>query len=326
MRIAYYGLSSPIFYDYSVAANKTKHDLKSSPNPILESAWGAMILCDELWFFCESLCPDNLRNKPFVKYLINEDLGRIVSWYDIDRYRNVVGEFSDINRRSEMLRNQVDSYWDLVKSSGVKWDNPRPDNHTHSLKVCDLNVSASSLNIHNILFDFEVVEFLNSQYSHDIELVTNSFTQAWLNSNDQILSQMRLSEMLVIESIPNYLSQYGPYDEGVLQFRENKYIKDFRSKITDLQLSPNASKLEIEDMKKGLENEIKKAMLEDRLKYISASMFRSVFKSLVGFVVDKIPGLSPVLGLAKLMNQYEDQVNNKWQAFLITQELKRLNE
>ena len=325
MRIAYYGLSSPIFYDYGVEAKRTPNDSKSSPNPILESAWGAMILCDEMWFFCESLCPDNLRNKPFVRYLKKEDLRRIVSWYDLDRYKNVVGEFPDVNRRSEKLQNQVNIYWDLVKSTGVGWANARPDNHTHSLKVCDQDFYASSFNIHNIIFDFEVVEFLKSHYSYEIELVTNSFTQAWLNSDDQILSQMRLSELLVIESIPNYLSQKGPYDEGILQFRENKYIIDFRSKITELQLSPNASKQEIEDMKQDLENEMRKPMLEDRLKYISASMFWSVFRSLVGFVTDKIPSLSPVKTTAKLMNQYEDQVNNRWQAFLITQELDRMN-
>jgi hypothetical protein len=33
-----------------------------SPNPILDSPFGLMLLYDELWFLTKDLCPTNLRN------------------------------------------------------------------------------------------------------------------------------------------------------------------------------------------------------------------------------------------------------------------------
>ena len=55
-RIAYIGLSYPLLYDYQHQAEMTENDVADSPNPIIESPLGLMILYDELWFLCESIC------------------------------------------------------------------------------------------------------------------------------------------------------------------------------------------------------------------------------------------------------------------------------
>ena len=50
-RIAYIGLSYPLLYDYKNQAEMTENDVTDSPNPIIESPLGLMILYDELWFY-----------------------------------------------------------------------------------------------------------------------------------------------------------------------------------------------------------------------------------------------------------------------------------
>lgn len=50
MRIGLVGLSSPLFYDYGISAGRAPSDLYDSPNPVLDSPFGLMLLYDELWF------------------------------------------------------------------------------------------------------------------------------------------------------------------------------------------------------------------------------------------------------------------------------------
>ena len=75
MRIGLVGLSSPVFYDYRHPASIAPSDLSSSPNPVLEGAFGALLLYDELWFLCRSLCPENMRSISCVKFL--DELGML---------------------------------------------------------------------------------------------------------------------------------------------------------------------------------------------------------------------------------------------------------
>ena len=51
-RVAYIGISYPLLYDYRHQANKSLNDLSDSPNPIIES-----------------VCPNNMRNLPYVKFV-----------------------------------------------------------------------------------------------------------------------------------------------------------------------------------------------------------------------------------------------------------------
>ena len=68
-RTAYIGISYPLLYDYEHQANKGPNDLSDSPNPIIESPLGLMIFYDEILFLCKSVCPNNMRNLPYVKFV-----------------------------------------------------------------------------------------------------------------------------------------------------------------------------------------------------------------------------------------------------------------
>jgi len=72
-RIAYVGLSTPVFYDYKYPAPQSKADTRSSPNPILDSPYRLLLLYDEIWFLTRSLCPNNMRTLSYVKFLDEEN-------------------------------------------------------------------------------------------------------------------------------------------------------------------------------------------------------------------------------------------------------------
>jgi hypothetical protein len=76
-RIAYVGLSTPVFYDYKYSARETNADTRSSPNPILDSPYGLLLLYDEIWFLTRSLCPDNMRDLPYVNFRTRWDFCQI---------------------------------------------------------------------------------------------------------------------------------------------------------------------------------------------------------------------------------------------------------
>ncbi len=66
------GTSTPIGYDYKNQAQKASSDLDDSPNPIIYGSMGLFIIYDEIWFACESLCPQSMRHLPYVKFLDRE--------------------------------------------------------------------------------------------------------------------------------------------------------------------------------------------------------------------------------------------------------------
>lgn len=108
-------------YDYKHPAEKSQNDLSDSPNPIIESPLGVMILYDELIFLCKSVCPNNMRNLPYVKFV--DEL-----------YPNFYfsGILDNVNKLEEFIvLNTKLSYEDIEKSLNI--DGWGTDVHTHSL-------------------------------------------------------------------------------------------------------------------------------------------------------------------------------------------------
>ena len=108
-RIAYIGISYPLLYDYWHPADKSSNDLIDSPNPIIESPLGLMIFYDEIVFLCRSVCPNNMRNLPYVKFV--DELYSNFSFEDIEK---CVKENNDIIINSTEL-----SYTDIKNSLNI---------------------------------------------------------------------------------------------------------------------------------------------------------------------------------------------------------------
>lgn len=322
MRIAYYGLSSPIFYDYKIQVDKTHNDTWDSPNPVLDSGFGTILLFDEIWFFCRSLCPQNMRKLPYVKFLddfIDDsfDLTKLDE-INIDKIWNQLGGEKGTEEREFNLHDNFKIYRDVVSRVGINWE-AAPDNHTHTIEVGGKQYNGNSMRPDNILFDLATVEILKKQYKKkDIELITNSFTQSYLDNPGSILSQSNLTELLVIEKIPGYLTNYGPYHGCIEEVRENSYLKSYREWVSGIKL--NHDPKELHDVKMEVENVIAEAQKRQFLQYLDPdSTFESISKTIIGAAADEIiPYVSTVKGVVDDLKEKKEKKKIMWQGFIIT--------
>lgn len=108
-RTAYIGISYPLLYDYRHQADKSSNDLLDSPNPIIESPLGLMIFYDEILFLCKSVCPNNMRNLPYVKFV-----DEIYVDFDFKGIWECANE-----KENSITVNTKLSYSDIVKSLNV---------------------------------------------------------------------------------------------------------------------------------------------------------------------------------------------------------------
>ena len=156
-RAAYIGVSYPLLYDYKHQADKTINDSWDSPNPIIESPLGLLIFYDEILFLCKSLCPNNMRNLPYVKFV--DEL------YPDFYFKGIEESAYSLQGSITITTNPKLTYSEIVKSLNVQgWG---ADNHTHALQIGDVTLSGNSDEYH-FLFDLYVFQALQNLYKNDI--------------------------------------------------------------------------------------------------------------------------------------------------------------
>ena len=306
-RIAYIGISYPLLYDYQHLAPKTINDISDSPNPIIESPLGLMILYDELVFLCRSICPNNMRNLPYVKY---------VDEMFPDFYFKGILDIVNQAKGTIEITPEIDFY-NIVSSMNLeKWI---LDVHTHSLQIGDVSLSARS-NDYMFLFDMYVFQALQELYYSDIELIANSkFRIDVTNSN----TEAELVEKIIIPNIPNYLSAKGPYHECMEELRYNKYVKDFRSWI--IEQHTNLQHTEINEMSYAVKRNIEEVQNETFKKYLDSHSGFSFFKSTGSTIIKTGLGLyNPWISIAdafgSITGNGKEALNAKsvrWQGFVM---------
>lgn len=313
MRIAFIGSSSPLFYDYRNKASRAPSDTESSPNPVLDSPFGLLLLFDEIWFLCRSLCPENMRNLPYVKFL--DETGSLPKLDDIafSDLKSAKIELPIYNKYLKHRERFFSRYRKIVRKVGIVW-NSAPDNHTHSLKVGNTNISANSVALRNLLFDMEVVKRIGRK---NVEFVVNSFFQTWMQDSENPVVKAKFTELLVLDYIPNYLTPKGPYNKCIEEVRRNPYLKDFRKWITEQSFG--ASQKELQTMKRRVESTIKEAQEEVFLKYLDPrTQYISIGKTVLGEVIDvAIPGSSLLMDAAEAISDFFDKKQRRWQGFIV---------
>lgn len=314
MRIAYVGLSSPVFYDYRITASKTASDDYSSPNPILESPFGLMLLFDEIWFLCKSLCPENMRGLPYVKFL---DETKLLPSFKNQKYSELHNiEEQILNSKGIRLKRKVVSYDFVRKNIGIYWD-AAADTHTHDLTIAGEKFSASA-RVENLFFDMEIVHHLSVATKHEVELITNSFSENLLETAENPVLKTKLAEVLTIDNVPNYLTPTGPYHPVIEDVRDNPYLKDFRKWVVG-QKSP-ANQKEILEIKQDVETTIWEA--QDKVfleQFDPKGFFASTGKTILGAGVDVfLPGISTIAAITQDGIDFWRNQERRWQAFLVS--------
>jgi hypothetical protein len=178
----------------------------SSPNPILDSPFGILLLYDEIWFLTRSLCPQNVRDLSYVRFLDEEGALPSLADIDVDTAAGRLSADPTMQERYAAVTGLFRRYDRVLQTSRVDWGSG-PDNHTHGLRIGDIETSANSVRLESILFDLEVVRRL----PWDDELVANSFGQRWLDVARPKLAAADLAHVLVLDRIPNFLLREGPF-------------------------------------------------------------------------------------------------------------------
>lgn len=309
MRIAYIGLSYPTFYDYLHLAGKTSNDISSSPNPILESPWGLMILYDELWFLCESLCPNNMRKLPYVKF--------VDQMFSDLKINNIENDESNVYPYDYSEKVSYDNVMDKMKldfsiRKGL-------DVHTHELRIASLSVNAKD-DIKNYFIDMQVMKELKKRTKEDISLISNSFYKYDLKNESK---ETFIANGIIVADIDNYIWSEGPYHPCIEELREHRYLKDFRKWVQEKHYT--LQKKESEEMCEYVNNIISEKQEDLFKKYLEKNNRRNLFKSCSEMVINTALGIPfaavSILGAGKeIINIFDEKRQAdkcRWMGFVV---------
>lgn len=312
-KIAYVGISYPTLYDYMHSARKTKNDLSSSPpNPIIESPWGLMIMYDEIWFLCESICPNNMRRLPYVKYVDKKypDLYfQGAQSYEIPfKYDEPVLGSDFVMRMGNALKIPEKNRKGL-------------DVHTHQLRIGEIDVYATD-NARNFAFDLYIMNALKEidPEGSNISLITNSLHQ---NNVDVMCKENELAQKLLIDNIPNYISANGPYHECIEELRNHKYLSDFRKWMSEVHSTVQSTEItEMCDMVHGAIDETRDKVfnkhLEDNRRYsLVKSTSSTILLTGLGLLSPMASVLSAGLDIHDKFTKAQEAKSIYWQGYLI---------
>lgn len=323
MRIGLIGLSSPCGYLYDHQRRFTK----KQPwhwNPILESPVGLATLFDEIWYLHRALCPQTMRTLDFVKFLnedseyasiITNEIEKLHSYKDREIAKRMIDlqsvNWKYIHRLEEIIR----------AASGMIPSRDTPiDNHSHTIKFGQNAVVGNAWSSENLTFDLIVLQKLSNKSGKKIELITNTFTNACLLAKDDNLTKLTVAHSIIIKRIPVLQTVRGPILTDIERVRENKYMADFRKKI-----SSAVSEAELQETSK-LVQRIEKEFVDYRNEVLlehqaRAGLFESIARNSISIVTGKIlpPG---ILEAADLLEACETRRMN-WTAFLASLETKQ---
>jgi hypothetical protein len=313
MRIGYSGLSAPLFYDYEHPARRAPADRLSSPNPILDSPFGTILLYDEIWFLTRSLCPQNMRALPYVRFIDEETMIPDLSAIGVGELEGLMRHTPGIEASFARAGALFKDYNRLLSTMRIDWG-AAPDNHTHTLEILGLHTSANSASVRSILTDLAVLQTLARP---DVELITNSYSQVWVEETHPEVKAAPLTEVLVIDDIPNALTQDGPYHPALEEVRRNPYLRDFRDWVTKTASTDARDAADIKRDVEGVLRTTVRELVDDA--FGRNRLFLSSGKTLTGSAADLlVPGSGTLASLIADIRAARAAKKNRWQAFLIS--------
>lgn len=294
---AYIGLSSPIAYDWDQETTPRR-----SPNPLLEAPVGLSLLYDELWFYDPVVCPQNMRELNFVRFVTDEyDTEDLATLYEQDENQRpeIVTETPDVGRFPY-------ESWEKIVTTTAPF--AKHDDHGQG---GDLEIRATPRpSIPNSKFDYFVSKFIDAEYitntplthhlSHVIDDVKKSQTAA------------QIVDRAVCSGIPNYVSPEGPPLELIDDYRHHHHVKRFRSDVIELIDDPEAIEEEREKIA-----ELAQEMQHEAIKKVSEP--NRIWMSGTRLILNRIPTIGPLTGWVfdseDLLERWSDTHRFGWASF-----------
>jgi hypothetical protein len=235
-KVVYVGLSGPTYYDYKNCAQTSYNDASSSPNPILENAFGLAVFYDEIWFLCESLCPQSLRGHPNVRYVDRHFQGDQHSALR-DQIKSILNNEvpEELPSDEEATRQNFAQYAEGLVKAGVNWGAKGAlDNHTHGLEILGAHTNANSNRIEYLHQDLKIAGLLRKHTELDVSLNTfgqNLYKVLHPSQHDpalEVAKRAQLGTYIINARIDNLIDIGGPDAKIFEKIYENAFVTDFR--------------------------------------------------------------------------------------------------
>jgi hypothetical protein len=336
MRRAYIGLSSPVAYDYSNTFRVgigsdvdfepefpywAQYNALPYPTPILESPFGLLLLYDEIWFLSRALCPADMQDLPYIHFIL-----------ETDYIENVYGKYVDYRSKtvSEVIANEYfnitlsckDVVADIKGSLPINWDAQLSD-LSEIFMVSGMGCFGYSGKLETLLID---LVFMSHFGISGLELITNRFTSRMLEClSYETLEHSNLAtavEPILIDNIPNYLTQNGCYHPSIEEARADQFLSDFRKWLATFpkSVTPN----EVREIAEDARNKLKLMQNEIFVRYLSSnSYYLATGKGLLNAAVDLLlPGVGTGLGAldAALAGRKAEKI--RWLGFMSNQAIR----
>ncbi len=223
MRRALVGLSTPIGYDYG--HDPDGHDYGDIPNPVLENVTGLLLCYDEIWFVSRALCPIDMRDLPYVRFVDeDEDL--------CDRALVAAEQFHlpwhEIAEMPWARGGDYRSAWEAVTSAAPFL---RLDNHSRTIGPFGQQGNAADAQLY--LQDVGIATSLDME----LDVVTNSVMADSLRSGGTPtgLTQwhLDLAESTILLRTTDLLTPTGAYHESIEDLRSHKQLGLYRSFLAE---------------------------------------------------------------------------------------------
>jgi len=310
MRRAFVGLSTPVGFDYQNPASKAPADGHSSPNPILESPFGLLLLFDEIVFLTRSLCPENMRQLPYVRFL--DEIGKAPLLTIAQRDASWDAARALSSKRAPTASGGEESFEASILRAGASWQ-MGIDNHSHGLSLGEAQPQANA-SVENFYLDMFYCQNAGLQ---GLELVTNTRLQSALEAATDPASEAWLAQAIVLKDIPNYLGRRGPYHPAIEEVRENAHLTHFRTWMSER--SSKLSLAEIGEARDQVEAVLRDAQENLFLKHLDPDTY---FKSLGKAVVGDLVGLAfPLTGTVTAAFEgalkIRSDADMRWQGFIV---------
>ena len=320
-RIGYIGLSTPVVYDYELEVETPKNAFRKMEHPILEGAFGLMLFYDELWFLARELCPLNMQNFSWVKFIdeMYDDIDFSSLVYSAAQYPqyDVTSLRERVNRSANLL--------DIVSVNAIALITHQASNVSSYLELgANTLVKGHPYNESSVLFDWHMLQYLREVKREEVEMVTNTFSQNMFafDSDDQGQSppMFDLITRLVIET-DNYLSKDGPGHPSIDEVRSIPDLVSFRKWL--LAEHGNLQQAEIQCIVEDVQKQVKEKSDLISSKYYDArtrhrTTAKTVFLTVLGQAIPAVALVSNIKNLIEEIKNTQELERNRWKGFLIS--------
>lgn len=276
---AFIGLSGPIGYNYERLGKR-----RSTPNPILEDVTGLLLCYDELIFLCRELCPQDMRDLPYVSFVtedsVQADRALVAAEQSKEIYKSLRHEPADLSGLWASTLNLM-----VGELRGI-------DNHGRPLLEYDTLPTPNCASAENAVVDRIVAQSLDLG---ELDILVNSCASKMLNGiNTDLIDNpnfapwhLDVASKIAGIRVPNSLGLDGGYNEAIEDVRSHQYVADFRRHL----LGRNPEEVPVDAMVDSI-NDLAATYAQEafRKDLSKGRTYASVGKMLTGSLLSFLPG------------------------------------